>query len=317
MLNSKKIAGVIWDYFVLSVGTFLYCLAWESFLIPHNIASGGLTGACTILQFATGIPVAYSFIIANVFLLAMGVLVLGNAFGVRTIYAIALSAVLFKIIPKYDFLIAVEGQPLYIEQKLLLPIIGGLLEGLGISFIFKKGGSTGGTDVIALIINKFYPLSPGKVYLYTDLFIIATILLLPGRGLQDMVYGYITMITFSLSIDALTLGTKSSVQLLVFSKKDRDIADYIINQMNRGVTALKSVGWFTKEEKNVLLIIIRKTELSKLTHAIKDIDKDAFVSISPASSVYGEGFEQIKTGINKKSIKSSSITSKGEGNNKE
>lgn len=303
MVSAKKIGSVIWDYSVLSVGTLLYCLAWTSFLIPNGIASGGLTGACTILNFATGIPVSTSFIIANVFLLTMGFLILGNAFGFKTIYAIGLSTVLLRYLPEFDMLLATPDNPfLYVgdDNRILIPVIGGLMEALGISMIFKRGGSTGGTDVIALIMNKFWPISPGKVYMFLDFVIIATILLLPGKAVKDLLYGYITMFVFSFSLDALIMGTKSSMQVLVFSNKNEEMADYILKRMNRGVTALKAVGGYSREEKNILLIIIRKTQLHDLTKAIKKIDKDAFVSISQASDVYGRGFDEIKTGIDKK-----------------
>jgi uncharacterized membrane-anchored protein YitT (DUF2179 family) len=277
-------------------------MAWDSFMIPNNIASGGLTGACTILQFATAgrIPVPYSFVIANSILLLLGSLALGKGFGFKTIYAIALSTVLFKILPNFDFLKSIPGEFLYVDEKVLIPVIGGLLEAVGIGFIFKKGGSTGGTDIIALLINKFWPVSPGQVYLCTDLFIIASILLVPGKTVQDMIYGYISMITFSLMVDYVLLGSKSSVQILVFSQKYSEIADYIINNMDRGVTAINAVGWYTKESKKVLLILVRKSQLPMLSKAIKDIDHNAFVSVSPASGVYGEGFEEIKTGIHRK-----------------
>ncbi|MCI1785446.1 MAG: YitT family protein [Bacteroidales bacterium] len=302
MLSFNKIVRTVWDYSVISFGTLLYCMAWDSFMIPNNIASGGLTGACTILQFATAgrIPVPYSFVIANSILLLLGSLALGKGFGFKTIYAIALSTVLFKILPNFDFLKSIPGEFLYVDEKVLIPVIGGLLEAVGIGFIFKKGGSTGGTDIIALLINKFWPVSPGQVYLCTDLFIIASILLVPGKTVQDMIYGYISMITFSLMVDYVLLGSKSSVQILVFSQKYSEIADYIINNMDRGVTAINAVGWYTKESKKVLLILVRKSQLPMLSKAIKDIDHNAFVSVSPASGVYGEGFEEIKTGIHRK-----------------
>ena len=152
----------------------------------------------------------------------------------------------------------------------------------------------------ALVINKFWPVTPGKVYLYSDLFIIASVLLIPGKTFEDMIYGYIAMVTFSFMLDFVLLGSKSTVQLLVFTNKPDEMADYMMNTMHRGVTALKSVGWYTKKEKNVLLIVARKSQMPELSKAIKFIDDKAFVSVSPASSVYGEGFDELKTGIAKK-----------------
>ncbi len=304
-MNIDKSITCFKEYLILSFGTLIYCMAWVCFMIPNNIASGGLTGMCTILQFATngGIPVAYSFIIANVILLIIAFIVLGKGVGFKTIYCILLSTLFFEFLPRFAFLESIPGQPLYISEKVLVPIIGGLMEAVGIGFILHYGGSTGGTDIIALIVNKFWPVSLGKAYFYMDIFIIASILLIPGKTVQDMVYGYIAMITFSLMVDFVLLGRKSTVQVLIFSQKYDRIADYIIEKMDRGVTVLKSVGWYTKQEKDVLLVLVRKTQLSSLTKVVKEIDKNAFVSVSPASSVYGEGFEEIKAGVSKKPSK--------------
>ncbi len=287
---------------MIAFGALLYVVGWTSFLIPNNIASGGLTGACTIIQLATGgaIPVAYSFPVINTILIVLASLVMGKGFGFKTIFAIIVSTILFDIMPKVDILISLEGRPLYISEKVLIPIIGGLVEALGIGIILERGGSTGGTDLLAVVINKFWPVSLGKVYIFCDLVIIASILLIPGRTFQDMVYGYIAMLTFSLMVDFVLLGRKSTVQVLVFSEKYEDIADYIIKVLDRGVTALNAVGWYTKSDKKVLLIIVRKSQLHDLTKAVKAIDNRAFVSVAPANSVYGEGFEEMKTGVDRK-----------------
>ncbi len=305
MTKGKKLFQGICDYFVITVAAFVYCMAWSSFLIPHDIASGGVVGACTIIQFATFglVPVSFSFVVINAVLLLLGFLILGKGFGVKTIYVIIITTLFFDLIPRFAWLTSIEGQPLFISDKLLVSVIGGLLEAIGINVIFQRGGSTGGTDVIALILNKFWPITPGKVYLYTDLFIIASVLLVPGKTVQDMLYGYITMVTFTLMLDFFMMGRTSSVQVMIFSEKTSEIADYIVHQLDRGVTAIKSVGWYSKKDRDVLLVVTRKYRLSALTKAIKQIDRKAFVTITPTSSVYGEGFEEIKTGIERKKLK--------------
>lgn len=295
--NSKSLWKTVLDYVIITIGTLLYCFAWDAFFIPNGIASGGLTGASTVIEFATGIPVSYSYIVMNAVLLLLGFSVLGRGFGFKTVYVILISTVFLRILPEFDFIKAIPGNPLHISEKVLVPIIGGLIEALGISWVFRRGGSTGGTDIIALIINKFWPITPGKVYLVLDTFIIASVLLVPGKTFQDMVYGLIAMATFSVVLDYFILGAKSTVQVLVFSKEYGKIADYINLEMDRGVTVLKATGWYTKEDREVLLILVRKAQLQELTKVIKDIDKDAFVSVSPSSSVYGEGFEEMKTGL--------------------
>ena len=220
-MTLKKVLPVAWDYVVLTFGTLLYCLAWVSFMIPNNISSGGLTGACTILQYATmgAIPMAISFFVLNVLLIISGSIVLGKGFGIKTVYVVILSSVLFEILPAYDFLKALPGNFLYIDNALLVPIVGGILESLGIGLIILRGGSTGGTDIAVLIVNKFWPVSPGKVYLYSDLVIIASVLLVPGKGFEDMIFGYIAMITFSFMLDFVLLGNKTTFQVMVFSEK--------------------------------------------------------------------------------------------------
>ena len=291
MLSAKRIFSVLWDYTLVTVGTILYCMGWTSFLIPNGIASGGGTGLCTIIYFATGIPVSYSFFVLNALLLIAGFMALGKGFGFKTIYVILLSTVLFKILPEYECLVA------HFNERLVVAVVGGIVEAVGIGIVLLRGGSSGGTDIAAMIVNKYWPVSPGKVYLYSDLFIIASVLLIPGKTIEDMIYGYATMITFSFMIDELLLGRKSSVQILVFSTRYEDVADFIINEMDRGVTALYSRGWYSKEDSKVLLIVARKTQLHQIVSAIKRIDNKAFVSVSTATSVYGEGFEEMKTGI--------------------
>ncbi len=295
-MKSGKIWTVLYDYLLLSIGTLIYCIGWTSFLIPNGLASGGLTGLCTIIQYGTGgaIPVGWSFPVINVFLLIIAVLVLGKAFGFKTIYVIALSSFLFEVLPNFPQLEVVDPERF---DKFLVAIVGALLEAVGIGITLLRGGSTGGTDILAMIVNKYWPVSPGRVYMVADIFIIASMLLVPDMGIVDMIYGYVIMITFSFGVDYVLLGNKSSVQILVFSSKYREVADHMINDVHRGVTALQSVGWYTQSEGKVLLIIARKHQLNVVINEIKSIDRSAFISVSTAMGVYGEGFEEVKTGI--------------------
>ena len=296
----KNFFSVLKEYAILTFGTVIYVLAWTTFLIPNGIASGGGTGLCTIVYFASNetIPVSTSFFVLNAILLIIGFLVLGRAFGLKTIYVILLSTVLFDVFPRLNWVIS-------FDEKFLEAVVGGILEAIGIGIVLLKGGSTGGTDIAAMIVNKYWPVSPGKVYLYSDIFIIASILLIPGKTVEDMIYGYIVMITFSFMVDFVLLGQKSSVQVLIFSSKYKEIADKILKDMNRGVTALKSVGWYSKADSNVLLVVVRRNQLHDVVSIIKSIDHSAFVSVSSASGVYVEGFDEMKIGPahNKKSLK--------------
>ena len=199
------------------------------------------------------------------------------------------------------------------EDKTLVPIIAGIFESLGIGLAIKSGGSTGGTDIIALIINKYWPVSLSGVFFVSDfIVVIAQLLLRPGFGsyvgdpktFNDVMYGILEIVTFALTIDLFTVGGRKTMQLLVFTEKYQEIADYVCNTMERGVTVLKAQGWFTRRDRNVLLILLTRQELSSLSKVVNAIDPKAFLSVSAAAGVYGEGFEQIKTGKVKLDIKS-------------
>lgn len=290
-MKVTKILSVIWDYFLMTLGALIFCLAWTSFIIPNGLSSGGLTGLCTIIQFATGIPIGWTFPIINIILLILGFITMGKGFGFKTIYVIALTSLFFEVLPKFPEL------EVMMDEKLLVALVGAAMESVGLGLVLMRGGSAGGTDIIAMMVNKYWPVSPGRVYLVTDVFIIACLLIVPDKGLVDMIYAYVIMLGFSFGVDFVLLGNKSSVQILVFSSKFEEIADHVINDIHRGVTALQSVGWYTQKESKVLLILVRKYQMNEVVNVIKKIDRKAFISVSTAMSVYGEGFEEVKTGI--------------------
>ena len=298
----RKLGTIILDYLLISLGTLLYVISWSSFLLPNNVVAGGVTGISAILNLASGIPVHWWYLGINVVLLVLARIVLGRSFGIKTIYAIILSTILFRVLgsESMSFLLAVPGKPLYVSEKVLVPIIGGALEAIGLGIIMIRGGSTGGMDILALIVNKFWPISPGRFYITTDVVIIASVLLLPGHFFNDIIYGYITAGVFSVVLDFVLMGQKSTVQVMIFSNQYARLADFINKELDRGVTALSGIGWYTREERKVLLVIVRKTQLQSLVEAVKSQDPKAFVIVVPANSVFGEGFDEMKTGIKKK-----------------
>lgn len=296
-MKNIKTSSVLWDYVLMTIGSVIFCMAWTSIIIPTGLTSGGLTGLCTIIEYATGgfIPMGLPYWIINIGLLIIGFLILGRSFGIKTIYVIVLTSVLFNVLPLFPELECHDFE----NDKLLGALLGAALESVGLGLVLLRGGSSGGTDIIAMIINKYWPVSPGRVYLYTDIFIIASMLFVPDKGVIDVVYAYVIMLGFSFGIDFVLLGNKSSVQILVFSSKYEQIADHMINNVQRGVTALNSVGWYSQQESKVLLIVARKYQMNQVLREIKSIDPKAFVSVSTAMSVYGEGFEEVKSGYKK------------------
>ena len=296
----------LWDYFLMTVGSLIFCMAWTSIIIPTGLTSGGLTGLCTIIEYATGgaIPMGLPYWIINIGLLVIGFLTIGKAFGVKTIYVIILTSVLFNVLPMFPALECHDFE----NDKLIGALLGAALESVGLGLVLLRGGSSGGTDIIAMMINKYWPVSPGRVYLYTDIFIISSLLFIPDKGLVDVIYASVVMIGFSIGVDFVLLGNKSSVQILVFSSRYHEIADHIITELDRGVTALQSVGWYSQKESKVLLIVARKQQMNEVVNGIKEIDRKAFISVSTAMSVYGEGFEEIKSGLKTIKDKNNEVT---------
>lgn len=310
----NKVLKTIWEYLVLTFATFVFTVSWEAFMIPNGMTAGGIMGVCTIVEFATGgfIKASLSFFIVNAILILLAVLVFGIGFGFKTIYCIIMSSVFLWLVSDWGWLHSIPGNFLYVEDKTLVPIIAGVFEALGIGLAIRSGGSTGGTDIIALIINKYWPVSLSGVFFVTDFaVVISQLLLRPGFGsyagdaktFNDVMYGILEIVTFALTIDLFIVGGRKTMQLLVFSEKYQEIADYVCNEMERGVTVLKAQGWFTRKDRNVLLVMLTRQELSNLSKVVNTIDPKAFLSVSAAAGVYGEGFEQIKAGKLKLDIK--------------
>ncbi|MBQ2566725.1 MAG: YitT family protein [Bacteroidales bacterium] len=297
-----KIRNLINDYILLTAACFFFAFAWECFMIPNGMSAGGMMGLCTIIQYATFgvIPAQYSYIVINAILIIVAVLAMGIGFGFKTIYCIVVSSLAMQVISGIPSIHSVPGGFFFVQETVLIPIIAGVFEAIGIGLVLRFGGSTGGTDIIALMVNKYYPVSLSMTFLVTDVIICSLLLFLPGKTFSDMCYGLEELVIFSLLIDLVVGGKKSSYQLMVFSEKFEAIADHIINEMDRGVTVLKAQGWFTKKDKDVLLILISQNQLNEISRAVKEIDPRAFMSISPTHNVYGEGFEEIKAGVKRK-----------------
>ena len=305
MTDRRKLLSTVKDYLILTVASFLFAFAWEGFMIPNGMSAGGMMGLCTIVQYATGgfIQAQYSYIVINAVLIIVAVLAMGIGFGFKTIYCIVVSSLAMGLGGSLDFLHSAPGEFLFIQERVLIPVFAGAIEAIGIGLILRYGGSTGGTDIISLMVNKYWPISLSMIYLVTDVIICSLLLFLPEKNFSDMCYGLEELVVFSLMIDIVVGGKRSSYQLLVFSEHYKEIADHIITNMDRGVTLLKAQGWYTKKDKDVLLILINQKELPSLTRVIKEVDPRAFMSISPTNNVYGEGFEEIKTGVSLKKKK--------------
>lgn len=218
-----KIRNLINDYILLTAACFFFAFAWECFMIPNGMSAGGMMGLCTIIQYATlgVIPAQYSYIVINAILIIVAVLAMGIGFGFKTIYCIVVSSLAMHVISGIPSIHSVPGGFFFVQETVLIPIIAGVFEAIGIGLVLRFGGSTGGTDIIALMVNKYYPVSLSMTFLVTDVIICSLLLFLPGKTFSDMCYGLEELVIFSLLIDLVVGGKRSSYQLMVFSEKDR------------------------------------------------------------------------------------------------
>ncbi len=303
-VESSTILRGVKEYLLITLGIVIYTLGWSIFLTPNNLIGGGISGVSSIIQYATGLKMGYSYFVINMVLLIISVIMIGPSFGVKTVYAIILASVCLNVfqsvIPEtiiQDFALS--------NGRLMCSIIGGSAAGVGIGMSISQGGSTGGTDIIAMIITKFRNISPGRIILTIDVFIIASSLLFPSFGPDGQalpfvakfsiaVYGMIIVTVNGYVVDLYLSGSKQSVQLFILSRHYEEIADMVGKDFHRGVTVLNGEGWYTKKPASVLMVITRKTDLNLLLRSIKRVDPDAFLSISSVSGVYGQGFDSIK-----------------------
>lgn len=284
--QKQKIQSIILDYVIMLIGLILYALSWILFLVPAQITGGGISGLAAVIFYSTQIPIGLTFFVINVFLVAIAMKVLGASFGIKTIFSMIILSLLFSI-PQSLFPEAI------IKDNFLSAVLGGMLGGVGIGLVFSRGGSTGGTDIIAMIINKYRNISPGRIIMYCDVIIIGSSYFLL-HSLDKMVYGFVSMAVVSYTLDAYLSGSNASAQIFIFSPKYEEIADFINNESLRGATVLSGKGWYTQEDVKIILTIVRKKETSIIFRKVKEIDPEAFISMASVMGVYGQGFDKIK-----------------------
>jgi uncharacterized membrane-anchored protein YitT (DUF2179 family) len=291
-INKKTLFSELKSYAAITVGLVVFSLGLTAFLIPSDIVTGGIAGLGSLIYFATGIPVGVVVLVANIGLVLLAIQQLGMGFGIKTIYSILVMSLILTVMQQYI------TEPV-VDDKFMAAIIGAMLTGASIGFIINYGGSTGGTDIVAMIINKYRNISPGKIYLYSDILVITSSYFL-FESIELIVYGYVTVGVFSWVVDLVLTGNKASMQMFIFSKKSDELAELISNQVRRGVTIIDGKGWYSKNTVPILLVVVRKTESHMIFRMIKEADPQAFVSVSSVMGVFGEGFDEIKVKKSKK-----------------
>jgi len=278
---------ILKEYTIITFGLFVMALGWTAFLIPNKILGGGVSGIATVIFWGTGLPVGVSVFAINAVLILFALKILGTGFGMKTIYSIFVLSGFFALLQYYI------REP-FVTDRFMASVVGAVMSGSSMGLIFTQGGSTGGTDIIAMIVNKYRNISPGKIILFLDVFIISSSYLLPDIHIETLVYGFVVMAVASYVIDLIITGNKQSVQLFIFSKKASAIADRIGNETGRGVTFIKGVGWYTKSENDILMIIVKRMEYQEVFRIVKQEDPDAFVSLSSVMGVFGKGFDTMR-----------------------
>ena len=291
----KNIGRLLKEYALIHLGSIIYAFAWMGIIESAGGIGGGASGLALLIQYATGLPMGIGYIIINIVLVALALIILGRNFGIKTIFAIGSIALwlnLFQLILPPD-LLGLAG------DKLLSSILGGVISGIGVGLCIMQGGSTGGTDIVAMIINKYRRVTYGRVVMVSDFLIIGSAYFVYHASpdftnpLAMIIYGYVMVGVFSYTVDTILAGNKQSSQIYIFSRRWEEIAEAITHKMHRGVTILDGTGAYTGQPSKMLIVLCRKHETNEILRTVKHFDPEAFVSVGSVMGVYGKGFETI------------------------
>lgn len=284
--GTNKILNFAKTYLYITFGLFVFAFGWTAFILPSEILGGGIAGVGALIYFSLEIPVGYTTLVINIFLVLIALKILGARFGINTIYGILVSSLFFIILQR------LIPEP-FVKEQFMAALIGGGLSGVGIGIAFSHGGNSGGTDIIALIINKYRNISPGRIFVYIDVVVIASSWFIFG-SIEKIVYGYVVMGVGAYSIDLWLNGSRQSYQIMIYSSMSKIISERISQEVKRGVTCLKGYGWYSKQEIEVVMVIARKYDKHNILKIVKETDENAFISVAKVMGVFGQNFEEIK-----------------------
>jgi uncharacterized membrane-anchored protein YitT (DUF2179 family) len=275
------------DYLTIFLGTFMYALGVTLFIMPHQFVLGGLTGVAVLFNYGFGMPVSITVLVVNAILLAVSNKVLGTEFLIKTVVGVgSLTAFL-------GFFETLNFTPIMTEEPLMAGLVGAIVAGAGVGLVMSVNSSTGGTDIIILILNKYRNVTPGRMMLYIDLIIVTSSFLI-FRSIETIVFGIIIIAVMSTSVDWILNGIRQSVQFFIVSREYEEIATQVNMQLGRGCTVLDGTGWYTKSEQKVLILMAKRSESNSIFRLVKSIDPYAFVSQTNVVGVYGKGFDRMR-----------------------
>jgi len=290
IIAQRQLKQMIKDYIFIFLGVCLYGVGYCGFILPEKLVMGGVTGISTLLYYALEWNPAITMWVINAGLLAIAYKFISKEFTFRTIVGVSmLSFVVGVMKPLF------EAYPLITpgEDKFMHVLIGGVLAGSCLGLVFTHNGSTGGTDIVVALINRFSRMSLGRALQFVDICIICSSYVL-FHSFEVIVYGVVFTLIASFMIDYIVNGSRQTVQFLIISKRYKDIADAMNTKLQRGVTVLHGQGWYSKQDVEVVMVLCRKYESQYAFNLIKAIDPNAMVSQSFCHGVFGEGFDKIK-----------------------
>ena len=278
------------DMVFITIGILLYSIGYSAYILPEKVVMGGVAGAAALIYYATGIPAGTSILVLNVTMLVIAFSALTKQFFWRTIVGVGIMSTFISILQPFfaAYPIMTPG-----DDKFMHVLIGGLLGGAGLGIVFSHNGSTGGTDIITMLLNKYFRVSFGRAIQLVDCTIIASSYFL-FHSIETIVYGIVFTLVASIVCDYIVNGTRQTVQFLIISKHYKEIADAINHSMHRGVTLVDGKGWYSQNSVEMLIVLTRKYESQDVFKLINAIDPDALVSQTFCHGVFGEGFDKIK-----------------------
>ncbi|MDF2548730.1 MAG: YitT family protein [Anaerosolibacter sp.] len=284
-MRERFVSSVFLEYMLITVGSALLAFGLVFFLEPNTIAPGGVTGLAIIIQKISGIPIDITNLAINIPLFILGLATLGKYFGIKTAYGTLILSVFIRF-----FMNIVGPGYVGVEDMLLSALYGGVLVGAGIGFVFKAGGTTGGTDLAGAILNKYIPsISIPKLMMGFDLMIVAAAGIV-NRKIETSLYSIIALYITVKIADFIVEDLNYAKAFYIISDNPHEIGSEILKTLNRGVTVLKAQGMYTGSEKEVLLCVINRSQMTKLKDIVRKIDENAFVMVTTVHEVLGEGF---------------------------